>query len=493
MTTPFLLHDLVFASAARRPQAPALVAGRNTLDYGEPASRVQTFAAGLCKLGLARGERVGIYLDKRPETVVAAFGAAAAGGVFVPLNPLLKPAQVAYILRDCNVRVLVTSPERLALSPRARAMCRISSTCPARDAAGDSYRACAASHWPTSPATRRRARTASSTPTCRRSSTRPAAPASPRASCCPIATWWPGRRASRRISATQRRHAARCAAAVVRCRLQPAHDRIPCRRARRADQLPAAARRAQRRAKERVTGLTAVPPLWIQLSQLDWPPQIRRAPALLRQYRRPHAAGDAEALRAKLPSTRPFLMYGLTEAFRSTYLPPEEVDRRPDSIGKAIPNAEILVLRADGTPCAPDEPGELVHRGALVGMGYWNDRREDRRALQAAARPRRGARAAGDRRVLGRHRADGCGGISLLRRPARRDDQDLGLPRQPDRDRGGVLWHAAGRRGRRVRRAAPDARPGDRRDRRSARAARSTRRRCSPSAGSACPPTWCRR
>lgn len=66
-------------------------------------------------------------------------------------------------------------------------------------------------------------------------------------------------------------------------------------------------------------------------------------------------------------------MYGLTEAFRSTFLPPEEVDRRPDSIGKAIPNAEILVLREDGSPCAPNEPGELVHRGALVGMGYWND------------------------------------------------------------------------------------------------------------------------
>jgi acyl-CoA synthetase (AMP-forming)/AMP-acid ligase II len=66
-------------------------------------------------------------------------------------------------------------------------------------------------------------------------------------------------------------------------------------------------------------------------------------------------------------------MYGLTEAFRSTYLPPEEVDRRPDSIGKAIPNAEILVLREDGSECAPDEPGELVHRGALVGMGYWAD------------------------------------------------------------------------------------------------------------------------
>ncbi len=66
-------------------------------------------------------------------------------------------------------------------------------------------------------------------------------------------------------------------------------------------------------------------------------------------------------------------MYGLTEAFRSTYLPPAEIDRRPESMGKAIPNAEILVVRPDGTPSAPNEPGELVHRGALVSLGYWND------------------------------------------------------------------------------------------------------------------------
>jgi len=66
-------------------------------------------------------------------------------------------------------------------------------------------------------------------------------------------------------------------------------------------------------------------------------------------------------------------MYGLTEAFRGTYLPPDEIDRRPDSIGKAIPNAEIMVVRPDGSPCAPHEPGELVQRGSLVALGYWND------------------------------------------------------------------------------------------------------------------------
>jgi acyl-CoA synthetase (AMP-forming)/AMP-acid ligase II len=74
-----------------------------------------------------------------------------------------------------------------------------------------------------------------------------------------------------------------------------------------------------------------------------------------------------------MPNARPFLMYGLTEAFRSTFLPPEEAKQRPESIGKAIPNAEIVVVRPDGTRCAPDEPGELVHRGSLVSLGYWND------------------------------------------------------------------------------------------------------------------------
>jgi acyl-CoA ligase (AMP-forming) (exosortase A-associated) len=125
--------------------------------------------------------------------------------------------------------------------------------------------------------------------------------------------------------------------------------------------------------RERITGLTAVPPLYIQLTGLEWPSSID---SHLRYFANTGGRMPREtlnALRSRVPAARPFLMYGLTEAFRSTYLPPEEVDRRPDSIGRAIPNAEILVLREDGSECAPDEPGELVHRGALVGMGYWGD------------------------------------------------------------------------------------------------------------------------
>jgi acyl-coenzyme A synthetase/AMP-(fatty) acid ligase len=76
-------------------------------------------------------------------------------------------------------------------------------------------------------------------------------------------------------------------------------------------------------------------------------------------------------LRTLLPRAKPYLMYGLTEAFRSTYLDPAEIDRRPGSIGKAIPNNRVHVLRADGTPCNPREIGELVHEGATVSLGYW--------------------------------------------------------------------------------------------------------------------------
>jgi acyl-CoA synthetase (AMP-forming)/AMP-acid ligase II len=66
-------------------------------------------------------------------------------------------------------------------------------------------------------------------------------------------------------------------------------------------------------------------------------------------------------------------MYGLTEAFRSTYLDPAELERKTGSIGKALPNQEMVVLRPDGSLCAPGEAGELVHRGSLVTLGYWND------------------------------------------------------------------------------------------------------------------------
>ncbi|MCZ8074158.1 MAG: AMP-binding protein, partial [Paucibacter sp.] len=110
-----LLHELILVSAARTPDALALTAGSTHLRYVELADQVRSFSQGLMGTGLARASRVGIYLDKRIETVVGSFGAPAAGMVFVPMNPLLKPEQVGFIMADCAVSVLLTSPERYAL------------------------------------------------------------------------------------------------------------------------------------------------------------------------------------------------------------------------------------------------------------------------------------------------------------------------------------------------------------------------------------------
>src|SRR5687768_1728884 len=100
-----LLHELPVAAADSHPERQALTFGADSLSYAELAGKISAFGCAVTSLGLARGERIAIYLDKRFETVVAAFGAAAAGAAFVPLNPLLKAAQVRHILRDCSVRL----------------------------------------------------------------------------------------------------------------------------------------------------------------------------------------------------------------------------------------------------------------------------------------------------------------------------------------------------------------------------------------------------
>jgi acyl-CoA ligase (AMP-forming) (exosortase A-associated) len=376
MPTPYLLHDLLFDSATHRPDSPALTYGPATLSYGELARQVEGLASGLLGLGLQRGERVAIYLEKRFETVVASFAIPAAGGAFVPINPLLKREQVSYILRDCNVRLLVTSPERFELLAPALAECHdLRQIALVDDATGSPAVAGTDTvPWPELLAAppRKGYRAIDSDMLSilytSGSTGRPKGVVLSHrnmvAGARSVASYLENRADDTLLAAlplsfdagfSQLTTAFSVGARVVLLNYLLPRDVI----------------RAME--KEKVTGLTAVPPLYIQLAGLEWPAAITEH---LRYFantggRMPRETLDA--LRARAPKSRPFLMYGLTEAFRSTYLPPSEVDRRPDSIGKAIPNAEILVLREDGTACAPNEPGELVHRGALVGMGYWND------------------------------------------------------------------------------------------------------------------------
>ena len=119
-----LLHQLLLHQAEKTPSAPALGVQSKWFDYKEVAKQVKQVAAGLQQLGLARYERVAIYLPKVPEAIFSYFGATAAGGVMVPVNPLLKAPQVQHILTDCNARVLITNKARYrALSASALAKC----------------------------------------------------------------------------------------------------------------------------------------------------------------------------------------------------------------------------------------------------------------------------------------------------------------------------------------------------------------------------------
>jgi acyl-CoA ligase (AMP-forming) (exosortase A-associated) len=370
-----LLFEMIEASAARTPDADALHEGDDRLTYSALQAEMAKAANLFLGLDLEQAERVAVYLEKRPEAVVALFGASVAGGVFVPVNPLLKPEQVAHILADCNVRILVTSPERLELLRPVLMHCRdLRAVVLIGDTAAAPVDGLEIVAWS--------ARTvAPERSPFRRIDGDMAA-----------ILYTSGSTGRPKGVVLSHRNLVAGADSVARYLENTPDDRIlsvlPLSFDYGLSQLTTAFNvgacavlmnyllpRDVVRAVERegITGLAAVPPLWVQLAQLDWPEAAASRLRYITNSGGHMPRATLDALRTRLPKTRPYLMYGLTEAFRSTYLPPDEVDRRPDSMGKAIPNAEILVVREDGTPCAPGEPGELVHRGVHVALGYWND------------------------------------------------------------------------------------------------------------------------
>lgn len=374
-----LLHELLLRQAGQTPQATALVHRDTKYSYEQLATQVEQFGRAMLARGLRVQDRVAVFLPKQLETVVTMFGAARAGLTFVPVNPILKAPQVRHILGDCDVRVLVTSPERYATLERDLL------ECPALECV------VLVGSDAAPPASPGRFALATWNETLRSA---PATAAFHRVVDMDMVSilYTSGSTGRPKGVVLSHRNMVTGAHSVAQYLENTPDDRLlavlPFSFDYGFSQLSTAfsvgasvvlmdylfARDiltvAQR---ERVTGLAGVPPLWAQLADLEWPAEVRESLRYITNSGGAMPGATLTRLRSALPSTRVFLMYGLTEAFRSTFLPPSEIDRRPGSMGKAIPNAEILVVRPDGTPCDPNEVGELVHRGSLVSLGYWND------------------------------------------------------------------------------------------------------------------------
>jgi acyl-CoA ligase (AMP-forming) (exosortase A-associated) len=344
-----------------RDEDPALVLRGEALSYKALRTRVGQLASWLAARVPAPGAHVASWAAKGELTCLLPLAAARAGLVHVPVNPLLKRAQVAHILADSGARLLVGTRARLdGLEPNdvpegCAVLDELSMIEASRDAPlmapSDADTDALAAILYTSGSTGK-----------------------PKGVMLSHANLWLGA-----VSVAQYLGLARddVVLAVLPLSFDYGQNQLLSAWYAGASAVPLdyLTPRDVTKACVRhgVTTLAAVPPLWVQLVEQDWPAE---AVAPMRRLTNSGGALTVElvqALRRLFPQARLFPMYGLTEAFRSTYLDPSLVDTHPTSMGKAIPFAEILVIGDDGRVTSPGEEGELVHCGPLVAQGYWQD------------------------------------------------------------------------------------------------------------------------
>ncbi len=348
---------------------PALITRDRTLDYAALDAGVGRLAAALLAAGLKPGERVATWLPKTLIACLMPLAAARAGLVHVPVNPLLKRAQVEHIVGDSGAKLLITA--RARADTLGEMACALWLEADAEAAWTQGYALPPSSHDPQALAAI--LYTSGST-------------GLPKGVMLSHANLW--------LGAISVAHYLKLAPedrvlGVLPLSFDYGQNQLFSTWAAGGAVAPLDYLTARDviRAVERheITTLAGVPPLWLQLTEAEWPEGTAQ------RIRRITNSGGALSrelvgkLAQRFDKADIFPMYGLTEAFRSTYLDPALVATHPTSMGKAIPFAEILVVRPDGAVAADDEPGELVHCGPLVAQGYWRD--PERTALRFKPAP----------------------------------------------------------------------------------------------------------
>ncbi|MBD8617876.1 acyl-CoA ligase (AMP-forming), exosortase A system-associated [Sphingomonas sp. CFBP 13728] len=364
------------------PDAVALVDKAGTMTFAELEVGVGALAGWLARRELSAGDRVATWLPKTRVACMMPLATARAGLVHVPVNPLLRRVQVAHILADSGARLLVTQSARagtlddgdvpdgcaivdeteLLSFPRERGAPGLQDATPVipgpplpqgsgmmgpSDADPDTL----AAILYTSGSTGR-----------------------PKGVMLSHANLWLG---AISVAHYLKLEPEDRVLGVLPLSFDYGQNQLFSTWAAGATVAPLdyLVARDVVKAVERVeaTTLAGVPPLWVQLLEAEWP--VETAARLKRLTNSGGALTPrlVRGLRERFPAAEVYAMYGLTEAFRSTYLDPALIDTHPDAMGRAIPFAEVSVVKPDGTRAAPGEAGELVHSGPLVARGYWQD------------------------------------------------------------------------------------------------------------------------
>src|SRR5215204_5031879 len=379
----FTLHDLLYNSVAHDPQKMAVVDGDAKYTYEDLERQSSSLGVALTEAGVGKGDRVGVYLEKSWEAIVAMLAASRIGAAYVNVNPLFKAPQVEYLAGDCDIRVMIgDTPKLEELQPKTVQTAFYRGAKPVGPAASSYVDVAEALVGEGLKEDRNVSESDLGTILYTSGSTgMPKGVATSQRNVVVgaqiVSTYLKNTSEDRILSALPLNFDAGMSQFTTSLRVGAT---LVLQRSR----LPGDLSRALRR--HEITGVTGVPPLWALL--LRSAKAIEAEPLENLRYiantggRIPQTNLD-ELRRLLEPSgTKIYLMYGLTEAFRSTYLPPEEVERGSTCIGKAIPNTEILVINKEGRECAPDEPGELVHRGPTVAMGYWGNEEATRKAYR---------------------------------------------------------------------------------------------------------------
>ena len=383
----YTLHDLLHNSVARDPSRAAVVDGDVSYTYENLERESSALGASLVNSGVGRGDRVGVLLEKSWEAIVAMLAASRIGAAYVNVNPLFKAPQVEYLVGDSDIGVMIGDSRKLdELGPKTIETAFYRGTEPEGSAAGSYVDLAEALKGDGLAKDSRVSESDLATILYTSGSTgMPKGVATSQRNVVVgaqiVSTYLENTPEDRILSALPLNFDAGMSQFTTALRAGATLYLLRSR-------LPGDLLKALRR--HEITGVTGVPPLWALL--IRGSKSLREKPLTHLRYlantggRIPQANLDEMRALLEPSGTRIFLMYGLTEAFRSTYLEPEEIWRsspeQGNCIGKAIPNTDIMVITREGKEAAPGEPGELVHRGPTVALGYWGNQEATSKAYR---------------------------------------------------------------------------------------------------------------